>query len=142
MLLHIKSFTYRFYSLKAPWFGHECLASKRNLRKLERSYRFCSFSITFGSHSYQPITLFSTPKTPVFLFLPSTLSLFLRPVGKIFFPKNLFLFFLFRIFIDFSTTGFIPAEAITHHVTLLQLFLLPSSLNLIFHPSPSQTSSP
>ena len=95
----------------------------------------------FGFLTYQPIALSSTPNTQIFLFLPSTLLPLLPLVEKIsiaFFPNNpLLLLFLFKIFMTISTTRFFLLELIAHHLTLLQRLLLPLSLFLTFHLSPS-----
>ena len=39
ILAPLKSFRYRLSSKKAPWFDHECILSKRSVRKLERAFR-------------------------------------------------------------------------------------------------------
>ena len=99
----------------------------------------------FGFFTYQPIALSSTPNTQIFLFLPSTLLPLLSLVGKIsitFSSNNpLLLLILLKTFRTISTTKFSLLELIAHHLTLLQRLLLPLSLFLTFHPSPSQTSS-
>ena len=39
ILAPLKSFKYRLSSKKAPWFDHECILSKRSVRKFERAFR-------------------------------------------------------------------------------------------------------
>ena len=96
----------------------------------------------FGFLTYQPIALSSTQNTQIFLSLSSTLLL-LHLVGKIsiiFFPNNLIILFLFKIFITYSTTRFFPLELIANHLPPPASY--PNSVSLTFHPSPSQISSP